>query len=966
MSAAPLVVETEAGGSGGITYKGISNSSSYGSAPGLGSAWDMCGPSTTCCVFPDLNSTNAACVLVKRAEKEDTPLYVIVNQEAIMKVFAYPRRVNDCMLLVDLDLDNYANQGSKNLPTYFLTSYVDEALIIASGHSRAACTRHSSKKKAKKQRWQTRKKTRFSFLRRLDLDVPPQDLKYRVGVHRLPGAPPPATWHRGLAHVSESTFGGTPEDESYVTNSYVADTGSSSVLYPPKWELSDERSQVYDDTGTTRRRHLSLPSRPLATGHAVRVRRSVSPGPSTPSQRLHRSRVQSIELNDRQGDTLRRAAQRHTARGLYQDADDDVNYYRIPSPVTPATFTDSKYTSHALAPRRPQQRVIGAPRRRATSVPPRVRVALLSKNGTLSYPPSPPVDEFTDIPPVDLILYEPPMSVTAAVQPPDSRVLALKTSPPRNIRLVTMQDPAAERDDIRSESPPPMTTAVEPSLRPSGVEEPPASPAEPDRNDPVTCLQIWVLCVATAATLCIPYGTVILSYLLTPVRDMSNLTSGPSGFTTKPGTASTVVPTYTYTIPLNPSTVDPWNGVPQDCQIVPTVRDDTGQVNPHPSPTAAQSNLTGIFCLYNNTRFHRVGTSDFLPQNLPFSLCRNIVYWSFGVKDGVPISRVESFDRTYGLERLREVANKSGFPGVNILLTLGGYIEDYAQLSLLGKDTAALFRFVHRTMELMKSHFLNGVVIHWIEGEPLCGYAGVHAEQVFRAVFWRLRRIFRLNNFSGQLAAIVSASTTATAAVNAVHDIVDFVFVEARREWYLVNLDVKMCASWKRHVFTLVSSLRNSQSNKPKFCVVMSAAPLVVETEADGSGGITYKGISNSSSYGSAPGLGSAWDMCGPSNTCCVASELNSNNAGCILLKRAKKEDTPLYVIVDEATLRNVFESSSVVDDCMLLVDLDLDNYANLGSKNLPTYFLTSYVHLALRGRGYWYVGNKTKDCNKP
>ncbi|KAL1441496.1 hypothetical protein MTO96_008468 [Rhipicephalus appendiculatus] len=109
----------------------------------------------------------------------------------------------------------------------------------------------------------------------------------------------------------------------------------------------------------------------------------------------------------------RRAAQRLGARGRVRDIDDEATSSRVPSPVTPATFTDSKYTSHARAPRRLQQRVIGAPRRRATSVPPRVRVALLSKSGTLSYPPSPPVDEFTDIPPVDLIVFEPRMSVTA-------------------------------------------------------------------------------------------------------------------------------------------------------------------------------------------------------------------------------------------------------------------------------------------------------------------------------------------------------------------------------------------------------------------------------------------------------------------------------------------------------------------------------------------------------------------------
>ncbi|KAL1432719.1 hypothetical protein MTO96_012932 [Rhipicephalus appendiculatus] len=224
------------------------------------------------------------------------------------------------------------------ISTSSLLCHQDGVSIFASGHSPAARSRHQSKKKEKKQRWTARKKARFSSLRRLDLDVPPQDLKYSVGVHRLPGDPPPATWHRRVTHLSESTFRGTPEDESYVSNSYVADTGSSSILYPLTQKLSDGPSQIYDDTGATRRRHVSLPSRPLTTGSAVRARSSVSPGPSSPSQRLHRSRVQSIELDDRQNDTLRRGAQRLTSRGLYQDVDDDVSYNRMPSPCDSRHF----------------------------------------------------------------------------------------------------------------------------------------------------------------------------------------------------------------------------------------------------------------------------------------------------------------------------------------------------------------------------------------------------------------------------------------------------------------------------------------------------------------------------------------------------------------------------------------------------------------------------------------------------
>ncbi|KAL1419730.1 hypothetical protein MTO96_024998 [Rhipicephalus appendiculatus] len=513
-----------------------------------------------------------------------------------------------------------------------------------------------------------------------------------------------------------------------------------------------------------------------------------------------------------------------------------------------------------------------------------------------------------------------------------------------------------EKDEMRSESPPPMTAALEPSLGPSDLEEPPGSPAEPATNYRMTCLQIWVLCVAAAATLCIPLGTVILSYLLTPVRDMSNLTAGPSGTTTSPGTASTALPTYTLTIPLNPTTVDPWNGVPQHCQAVPMVDDKTSSVKAQTSPPVSQSNRTGIFCLYNNTRFYRGGKYDFLPQNLPFTLCPNIVYWSFGVRDGFPISRVESFDRTYGLEKLSEVVNKSRVPGVRILLTMGGYLEDYGQLSLLGRDVAALSRFVRRTMELMKLHFLHGVVIHWIEGEPLCKYSAIDDGQVLRTVFLGLRRIFRLNSFSGQLAAIVSAG--AQAVVDTILDMVDFVFIEARDEWHSVPLSYTMCADWRRAMIMLINSQPRYHSNEAKFCLVMSVAPLLVVGRAPYSPGDPplFVRISGNSSYGSAPGIGSAWDMCRPQGDCCL--ETSPNWSYSCTVWRHGQSNTPLYVTADPTTVTKVFELGSLQNRshrCMLLVDLDLDNYANQSDNRFPEYWLTRYIHGALSGKAADY-----------
>ncbi|KAH8021723.1 hypothetical protein HPB51_016387 [Rhipicephalus microplus] len=168
-------------------------------------------------------------------------------------------------------------------------------------------------------------------------------------------SPPKEIWHQRLPHVSESTFIGTPDDESYVANS-----NSSSILYPTSRKLSNEPSQVYYDAGATSHRHV----RPLAPGDAVRENLLASRGPSRPPQRLHRPRAQSAEPDHRQSDASQRAAQRHTTRRLYQDSDDDVTRSGTPSPMTPAIFTDCKYMSNARAPTRLQQRVAKTARQR--------------------------------------------------------------------------------------------------------------------------------------------------------------------------------------------------------------------------------------------------------------------------------------------------------------------------------------------------------------------------------------------------------------------------------------------------------------------------------------------------------------------------------------------------------------------------------------------------------------------------
>ncbi|KAH7946817.1 hypothetical protein HPB52_004439 [Rhipicephalus sanguineus] len=592
---------------------------------------------------------------------------------------------------------------------------------------------------------------------------------------------PPSPWsptatakHLGeVPNAIRSTSRGMPEQESYVTNH-----GSSPTLHQKWRKLSDAHSHISETAGSYRRRRLSLPSRVMSKGQGTRESAFTSYGLGTPPQGQHRPRAQSVAEDDRKNVTLpRAAARRRSTHDLYPGMNDDASSERIMSNGALTTVTD-KYESHARAPRKVGRNVTDVERRQ------RMRVFVLSKNRRSLSAPSPPIDSFTDIPPVELILFEPPRPPTSEEQRPDQSMTPLTPSPPRSTNQAWPLT-SVRKDDTHTPTQSSSTRALQPSISPTGLDEPHASPEAPAAADSITYGQIWVLCGVVASTLVLPLAIVILSYLSTPARYMSSIPTGPSGAatnsatTTSSSTTMTAVPTYTFPVPQSQPTIDPWHGVPLNCRQVSPINPMSNSVKPQNSPSLSPSRRSNIFCLYNNSGYYKGGIFDFLPQNIPFSHCQNIVYWSFGIRDGVPISRDEAFERKYGLEKLSDIANKSGFPDVKLLLTVGGYSEDYAQLSLLGGDSAALSRFVQRTMALMTSYRLHGVVIHWLEGEPMCQRSAADDAQALTKVFLSLRRIFRLNTFSGQLAAIVPrGSPSRNSIVYAVVNIVDFVFMD--------------------------------------------------------------------------------------------------------------------------------------------------------------------------------------------
>ncbi|KAH7933943.1 hypothetical protein HPB49_019422 [Dermacentor silvarum] len=404
------------------------------------------------------------------------------------------------------------------------------------------------------------------------------------------------------------------------------------------------------------------------------------------------------------------------------------------------------------------------------------------------------------------------------------------------------------------------------------LEEPNTSrTSEQNLTGRVTFVQTWRLCIVATATLVMPLIMLILSYLATPEPDLSSVSPDPTMAST-PGTSTKAAPSFTLPARLSPlPTADPWAGVPVSCRRGPQIGDDVRSVSPLTPPGLKRMQRHNFFCLYNNTKFFRGANVDFLPQNLPLALCKYVVYWSFGIDNGVPFSRTPQFDQEYGLSKLRYTVNNSGAPAVKIVLAVGGYSSDHPQFSLMGRDNGALSRFVRGTMELVKSHILDGVVIHWREPVPGCQSQADEDASALNAVFLSLRRIFKLNGFPGLLSVIVPTEVSSTdAIVGKVVDVVDYVFLDVRQLRPPLLPTYAFCRPLALEIVKQIVNSPGYNGNEPKFCPVLSVAPWLVEALPGLSGSAVpmLTRLSPTSQLGGDPGMSSALRMCGPPMPC--------------------------------------------------------------------------------------------------
>ncbi|KAL1431582.1 hypothetical protein MTO96_014097 [Rhipicephalus appendiculatus] len=188
---------------------------------------------------------------------------------------------------------------------------------------------------------------------------------------------------------------------------------------------------------------------------------------------------------------------------------------------TPVVPTPT-HRSHGRAQKRPHQ-LASTPAGRLRQSPPR-KIIVFSKPRSLSPPPR--IDDFSDITPVEVILFDsPPLLLQSSrLEPPRESAGRVTTSSPEKTKPASYI-PARHKSPPK-DSPTPQVSVV--MSVPEETDERQASPAQRLVAGWVTFEKIWVFCVVASATLLLPFAMFILSYLLTPIRDASESTAEPS------------------------------------------------------------------------------------------------------------------------------------------------------------------------------------------------------------------------------------------------------------------------------------------------------------------------------------------------------------------------------------------------------------------------------------------------------
>ncbi|KAH7964879.1 hypothetical protein HPB49_002204 [Dermacentor silvarum] len=471
--------------------------------------------------------------------------------------------------------------------------------------------------------------------------------------------------------------------------------------------------------------------------------------------------------------------------------------------------------------------------------------------------------------------------------------------------------------DPAAQSPP----FLSPTVPSSGSES-----ARSDNAGRMNFLQCWLLSGVAVGTFFLPMGLLLLSYGSTPSSSTRSWTTWTTWTAVGNTTSGSTAPRSRFTLPVHTPTRKAGPAVPAICLRRPRLVSDQNPLLAGSPSIFTAAPKAHIFCLYNNSRYSRLGRYDFGPEQLPLAYCSNIVYWSLSVYDGAVKSRAPRFDLTHGLKKLRESMVNRNIANATILAALGGYIEDGPQFSMLGADSGAMSRFASSVVYLLQTFHLDGVALHWVD--PEFGCRGADDKSTLERLVRTIRQSLIASGHRGLVTLILPAEETRYHLSTATVQSVDYIFLEAHFSFpgSLQSLNCKDLATLTNHALRGVPGYTG---NKHKICATFSLSPWLLDMQL--SGAKTHIFLSNASRYSGSPGRGTVFEMC-EEEMC-----LFSSSSSCVVLKRNVPHSNDgmvrSYVFYDRASIFAITthdapdKQFASKDHCLLLYDVDLDNF---------------------------------------
>ncbi|KAL1433412.1 hypothetical protein MTO96_038287 [Rhipicephalus appendiculatus] len=436
---------------------------------------------------------------------------------------------------------------------------------------------------------------------------------------------------------------------------------------------------------------------------------------------------------------------------------------------------------------------------------------------------------------------------------------------------------------------------------------------QPQQQDERLCIVLWVV----GASIAFPPG--ILG----------------SSESTAPSTLST-------TTAVPPTSANPWQNVSSTCIVPVTLSTLPPRLNVSAPYSFGPSNESSraIFCLFNNTRVNAwrnitKSSWNYVFATLPFALCPYVVYWSVGIEDGNLTSRLPSFDVQHGLYRLRAIADSLNFRTVKILLALGGYPEDAPHFSRLGWDQDTSNRLLDNVVHSLNRFVLNGVTVHWVEARTGC--QGPEDATVLKTLLRNLRTRFNARMMPHAMVTVILQVNKASQLVaQEAADVVDHIFLATQNAYptsgtrlvhFCITRTVSLQDSYRwfaRGIPALV--LRRSQ-----LCLTDSLMPFAVKGTFKSAGRFSYVGAPQRAPIH----LECSWpSICAFQNTgSCTMHVGRQVSTGSLpdqmfLIDGASAFDTRLDFRAYNTT-QWVPEPGNFTENCVLLLDLDADNYVD-------------------------------------